>query len=73
MICPSFSVSLAGLVIGDPDVPGRMAFDQVDRAAELNAAVEIDRLGHRMRVGLSPLCTAVGKSEGKLKPPRHIA
>jgi hypothetical protein len=59
----TLAVCLAGLVIGDPHPPGRMALDEVDRTAELNAAVEIDGTGHRLRIGFAPL-GAVLQPEG---------
>jgi len=55
-----FTVSLAGLVIADPDVPVRVTLNEVNGPTELNAAVEIDRFEGRMRISLPPLCTAVG-------------
>jgi hypothetical protein len=50
-------------VVGDPDMPARVAFDQVDRAAQSNAAIKVDRLGSRMRIGLQSLCIAISKTE----------
>jgi hypothetical protein len=43
-----FCVGLAGFVIADPNVSGRVALDEVDGAAELNATVEVDRFGTGM-------------------------
>src|SRR5262249_17694358 len=69
---PVFSISLAGLVIADANAARRMALDEVDRTAHLDAAVEIHLFGTRMRVGLSSFCIAT-KSERELESPGHVS
>ena len=67
----ALAVRLSGLVIGDPHQPRRMALDQVDRTAKLDAAVEIDRAGHRLRIGLTSLGPML-QTKRQLEMPGHV-
>ena len=68
----ALALGLAGLVIGDPHQPGGMALDEIDRSAELNAAVEVDGAGYRLRIGLPPLGPVL-EPERQLEMPGHVA
>src|SRR4029077_8326408 len=49
-----------------------MTLHEVDRSAKLNAAVEVDGAGYRLRIGRPPL-RSVLQSEGQLEMPGHVA
>lgn len=48
-----------------------MPLDQINRAAELDAAIEIHCARHGLRIGLAPLGPRL-QTERKLKAPGHI-
>ena len=48
-----------------------MTLDEVDRPAKLDAAVKLDGIGHRPRVGLAAL-EAMRQPEGQFEMPRHV-
>src|SRR5262245_30678483 len=59
-------------MIGDPEEPARMALDEIDRPAKSYAAVKLNGIGDRSRVGLAAL-EAMCQPEGQFEMLRHVS
>jgi hypothetical protein len=64
--------SPAALMVGYPRRTGGVGFYEIDRATELNAAIEADCTGHRRWIGPTML-VSMSETEGQLEMPRHLA
>jgi hypothetical protein len=66
------SFSPAALVVSYPSHTRGMGFNEINRPAELNAAIEVDCVRYRLWISLTPVVSP-SKPEAQLEMRRHIA